>query len=217
MTYLRYEKQGDKVTICADQKLKEKNWWWSKIFGFQRDRFVKWELLEQYTVSVKLPPLRPDARKCHYPGKAQVSTQQERPVVGSGSDLGGDDPSGSRLCLFTPSLFPSLCLSLYIYPSLFLSFAAAVSYAFPSVSAVVFCFMYLSLSLCPFFPLVTMATAFPEWGSRGKRANRRYRGAWYSCHSSLSVSLPSQLFISLSLQLTSARGKFSLLAAPCVC
>lgn len=65
------------------------------------------------TQPVKSLPLRRDASKCHCPRRAHVSTQQEGRDVHWGSDLGGDDLSGSRLRWFTPFLFDRVSFSLF--------------------------------------------------------------------------------------------------------
>lgn len=49
----------------------------SKVLLFQRAKFTKWRLLQQYILSVKLLPLRRDASKCHCPRRAHIFKQWE--------------------------------------------------------------------------------------------------------------------------------------------
>lgn len=133
-----------------------------EVLWSQRAKFAKWKFLQQYTVSVKLLPLRRDACKCHCPCGAHIFTQQEGAAFGSGSDLGGDDLSVSPLGLLTHAFV--------FFLFLFLAFLSIWNTLLLPLSSLSKCFTFAHSSLfyflptLPFFVLVTMATAFSERG-----------------------------------------------------
>lgn len=144
--------------------------------------------MQQYTLSVKLLPLRRDACKCHCPRGAHIFTQQDGLAVSSGSDLRGNDLSASCLGLFILSLFYSVSLSCF-----------CISYSSPSI-ILIHCLSPPASLLCTLLFILTSYSALlchcyhgysllrMRWG--GKRTDGRYRGLRYSCHSSLSSLSP---------------------------
>lgn len=167
--------------------------------------------MQQYTLSVKLLPLRRDVCKCHRPRGARIFTQQEGPAVGLGSDLGGDDPSVSCLALFAPSVLhrvsPSLSSLFLVFPSVYSALPLPLPFPVLILSRALSSFILSSHSalLCPCYHGYCLLRM--RWG--GKRTDGRYRGMCYSCHSSLpcSLSFPLKSLSLSSLQLTAAGGK----------
>lgn len=155
----------------------------------RRANLAKWTFLKQYTLSVKLFPLRRDGCKCHCPRGAHIFTQQEGPAIGSGSDLGGHDLSVSCLCSFMPSLLDCVFLSLSSFSISYCSPSLPLPLPFLLLPCALFSFILTSHSalLCPCYHGYCLLRM--RW--EGDRTDGRYRGLWCSCHLSLSFSHPS--------------------------